>query len=162
MKSWGSNACLEEFISDLGEDTTSTLLSMARNTFKGLLTCITEFSFWFSFSSFDRRFQFRVFLVLWSWVTELWPCSAWEGTGISNQFSSTADDIRGMQTEELPQQVGLALRSSSRLGLAEQALLTHKLERKPFFLQIATCFYRNKKECILSLKISPKGFTSTA
>lgn len=45
----------------------------------------------------------------------------------------TANEIRGMQTEELPQQVGLVLSSSSRLGLDEQALLAYKLERISFF-----------------------------
>lgn len=65
MKSWSLNSSLEDFMGDLGEDTPSILLSMARNTFKGLLTTDDEFSFWLSFYSFDRRFQFRVFLVLW-------------------------------------------------------------------------------------------------
>lgn len=130
MKSWSLKASSEEFISDLGEDTPSILLSMARSTFKGLLTNDAEFSFWlFFFSSFDRRFQFRVFLVLWCWVTGLWLYSACEGAGSSSWLSPTANEIRGLQTEELPQQVGLVLSSSSRLGLAEQALLAYKLER---------------------------------
>lgn len=133
MKSWSLYSSLEDFMGDLGEDTPSILLSMARNTFKGLLTTDDEFSFWLSFYSFDRRFQFRVFLVLWCWMTGLWLFSTCEGAGISSWLSPTANEIRGMQTEELPQQVGLVLSSSSRMGFAEQALLAYKLERTSFF-----------------------------
>lgn len=43
MKSWSLNDSSEEFVGDLGEDTPSILLSMARSTFKGLLTTDAEF-----------------------------------------------------------------------------------------------------------------------